>query len=168
MGFHSGNHLDYSFTFNLACINYHFRLTSVRGPSLKCINTPLPPRQAPKARAYMSGGTGRLTSGSLLRFRSTGICGGKGHWCQVHGRPEEFPILWPTCKIQSIFLAVKLYGAQDVQKEIKATFEIHKTLSLRPSVSLCFQPHDRLVPLLLSSFSSCCCGFVNGVKSHRI
>lgn len=38
---------------------------------------PLPPRQAPRASAYMSGDVGRLTSGSRLRLRSTGICRGK-------------------------------------------------------------------------------------------
>lgn len=38
---------------------------------------PLPPRQAPRASAYMSGGVGRRTSGSRLRLSSTGTCGGR-------------------------------------------------------------------------------------------
>lgn len=38
-------------------------------------HTLLPPRHAPMANEKINGFIGKLTSGSLLRLRSTGICG---------------------------------------------------------------------------------------------
>lgn len=37
----------------------------------------LPPRHAPMANEKINGFIGKLTSGSLLRLRSTGICGSR-------------------------------------------------------------------------------------------
>ena len=70
---------------HVACLCYNLNLgdpSPLKMPTpgyRRCSSTLLPPRQAPRARAYMSGGAGRLISGSLLKFRSTGICGGKEH-----------------------------------------------------------------------------------------